>query len=245
VSADFAYWSKAAHWTLDEAIALSFGRAPEVVTWKQVEPYLRVSPFAFEYQRRRELALRAVVWQQLFDPVLPGIFLAWAKRSDFSIPPELEAAVTARGIQVADWQSLYKELKEKFDTETAKWCTLCKRLNAQLDEQRQRDAALVQEYEESVEQLKSQIKELHEQHERTKIVQSPERPLSTRERNSLLSLVIGMAVSGYRYDPKASRSEQTSEIASDLAKVGVPLDADTVRKWLKEASDLLPPEEVD
>ena len=30
-SADYDHWSKAAHWTLDEAIALSFGRAPEVV----------------------------------------------------------------------------------------------------------------------------------------------------------------------------------------------------------------------
>jgi hypothetical protein len=26
--ADFEHWAKAAHWTLDEAIALSFGRAP-------------------------------------------------------------------------------------------------------------------------------------------------------------------------------------------------------------------------
>ena len=35
--ADFAYWIKAAHWTLDEAIALSFGRAPEHVSWEKLK----------------------------------------------------------------------------------------------------------------------------------------------------------------------------------------------------------------
>jgi hypothetical protein len=48
--ADFEHWSKAAHWTLEEAIALSFGRAPERVSWEKIKPYVQSSPFAFEYQ---------------------------------------------------------------------------------------------------------------------------------------------------------------------------------------------------
>jgi hypothetical protein len=56
--ADFAHWSKAAHWTLDEAIALSFGKAPEVVRWERVNAYVNVSPFAAKYARVRDLALR-------------------------------------------------------------------------------------------------------------------------------------------------------------------------------------------
>ena len=35
-NADFDHWSKAAHWTLDEAVALSMGKAPERVTWESV-----------------------------------------------------------------------------------------------------------------------------------------------------------------------------------------------------------------
>ena len=130
-NADFDYWSKAAHWTLDEAIALSFGKAPEKVHWKNVEPSRQVSAFAIGYGRRRELALRAVTWKQLYDPVLPGIFLAWAKRTDLSIPPELEAAVSARGIQIADWKKLYdelkaahKELQDKFEGHHQEWIEL-------------------------------------------------------------------------------------------------------------------------
>jgi hypothetical protein len=78
--ADIDHWSKAAHWTLDEAIALSFGKAPERVSWERIKPLTEISAFAGHYHRRRDLALRAMTWQQLFDPVLPGIFLAWAKR---------------------------------------------------------------------------------------------------------------------------------------------------------------------
>ena len=58
----------------------------------------------------------------------------------------------------------------------------------------------------------------------------------------MLKLIIGMAVGGYGYDPKAERSAQVTEIASDLEKVGISLDADTVRKWLRAAADLLPGE---
>jgi hypothetical protein len=50
-----------------------------------------------------------------------------------------------------------------------------------------------------------------------------------------------MAVGGYGYDSTARRSEQTAAIADDLLRAGVPLEADTVRKWLREASELLPP----
>ena len=69
-----------------------------------------------------------------------------------------------------------------------------------------------------------------------------ERVLSVRERDSLLKLVIGLAVKGYGYDAKASRNSQTREIADDLAGLGIPFDADTVRKYLSEAKQLLPAE---
>ena len=69
--------------------------------------------------------------------------------------------------------------------------------------------------------------------------------IGTRERDTLLKLVIGMAVGGYGYDPSQRRSEQVSEIADDLDRVGVGLDKDTVRKWLKEAAALLPRKEAE
>ena len=61
-----------------------------------------------------------------------------------------------------------------------------------------------------------------------------------KERETLLKLIIGMAISGYSYDPQAKRNEATSDIVSDLELNGIPLDPDTVSKWIKEASDQLP-----
>jgi hypothetical protein len=120
-AADFVHWSKTAHWTLDEAVALSFGKAPEHVHWSVISKYLQISQFAVAYQRRRELALRAAQWKQLYDPVLPTIFLAWAERTDIPVPVELLEAVQKRGVKVADWKSLHDKVVEarKVDAEWA------------------------------------------------------------------------------------------------------------------------------
>lgn len=72
-------------------------------------------------------------------------------------------------------------------------------------------------------------------------VPANEKILSTRERDTLLKLVVGMAIQGYTFDPKASRSNVPAEIASDLEKLGIGLSDDTVRKWLREASNSVLP----
>lgn len=113
--ADFAHWSKATYWKLDEALALVFGKAPEAVTWEKIKSYVDISPFARNFARVRDLALRAIAWNQLYDPVLPGIFLAWAKRTEIAIPSELLEAVEKRGITVADWKDMYDKLKVQYD----------------------------------------------------------------------------------------------------------------------------------
>jgi hypothetical protein len=223
--ADFDHWSKAAYWSLDEAAALSFGRAPEVVKWDVVKSAAERSPLAKQYGRLRDLMLRAKGAQQLYDPVLPGFYLAWAKRNEIAFPPDLEAAVVARGVQIADWKSSYDDLKEKYDETVGLVDWLNKRLLS---------------HQEIQTELKAQIAEL-----KAKSITAPpaERGLLGKERESVLKLIIGMAVKGYTYDPAAKRTETISEITSDLAELGLSLTDDTVRKWLKEAAELLPPPE--
>ncbi|QQR80080.1 MAG: hypothetical protein IPJ69_12195 [Deltaproteobacteria bacterium] len=75
-----------------------------------------------------------------------------------------------------------------------------------------------------------------------------EKELSTKEKSTLFKLILGMAAGGYGYDPKSIRNNAISEIAEDLVRFEIPLDEDTVRKWLKEASEvhsLTLPEEDD
>lgn len=71
----------------------------------------------------------------------------------------------------------------------------------------------------------------------------PKPDLKIRERESLLKLVIGMAIGGYSWDPKAPRNNATADITSDLHKLGIQLDQDTVLKWLREAAKELRREE--
>lgn len=63
-----------------------------------------------------------------------------------------------------------------------------------------------------------------------------------RERKSMLRLIVGLAMQGYRYDPKALRSSIPKEISDNLDLIGLPLDTDTIRKYLREGQELLPPE---
>jgi rhodanese-related sulfurtransferase len=186
--ADFERWSKLADWTIDEAIALSFGKDPDVVNWKLVQNYGGRSGFADQYLKRRQLALRAVRQHQLDDPVTPGCFLAWAKHNDVDFPAELGTQVVARGHQIADWKSLYDELSGQFDE-----------LKARHDgDAAERDLLRLR-----VEELEKVLGEW----------QNREKPLSTKERQTALKLIIGMAVAGYGYDPQAKRSDKISEIA--------------------------------
>ena len=214
-----------AHWTLDEAVALSFGKAPELVHWQVISKYLALSRFAGEYQRRRELAVRAAQWKQLYDPVLPGIFLAWAKGLEIEVPAALVEAVQKRG-PIRDWKSLYDESAAVHAKKEANWTAL--------DEAKDRTIAAKDRI---VAALEDRVRNLEAQ----QTIQPPEKQLGARERESLLKVVIGMAVGGYSYDPNAGRSDRPTEIAGDLERAGVPLDVDTVRKWLCEAAEHLPP----
>lgn len=64
--------------------------------------------------------------------------------------------------------------------------------------------------------------------------------LQSRERASMLKMIIAMAVDGYGYKIDSERSSIPKEIADALDQMGISLDLDTIRKYLKEARDILP-----
>ena len=67
-----------------------------------------------------------------------------------------------------------------------------------------------------------------------------DKPLTNIERDSLLKLVIGMAIKGYSYDPTAKKNSAVAEIAADLTLLGLQLGDDTIRKYLKQGNEHLP-----
>lgn len=81
--------------------------------------------------------------------------------------------------------------------------------------------------------------------ESLKTASSDSKPLkpckpNLKEQESLLKMVITMAVKGYSYNPQQKKSTATQEIADDAASVGLTIDPDTVRKWLQQGAAILP-----
>lgn len=215
---DLDHWSRLSLWTLDEAVALTFGKSPKIVNWERIKPGIELSPFATRYAKLFGQAERAKFAGLLTDPVPPGVFLAWAKRAGVAYPKELEDTVAANGQSIADWQTAYDALKADHER------------TIQL-----RDA-IVAERDAEIAELRAQI--AHAAREK----EAAEKPLAAKERDSLLKLVIGMAVDGYGYNPTDTRSPIPGQIAGHLHVLGISISDDTVRKWLNEAAVHLPQE---
>ena len=57
---------------------------------------------------------------------------------------------------------------------------------------------------------------------------------------TLLKMTIAMAVGRYGFDPDSGRNSTITDIVRDLEKVDLSLSPATIRKWLREASACLP-----
>jgi hypothetical protein len=63
----------------------------------------------------------------------------------------------------------------------------------------------------------------------------PTGELDGKSRATLLKMILGMAIDGYGYDPRAARSPIPKQIADALLLLGLSITDETVRDWLKTA----------
>jgi hypothetical protein len=109
---DIEHYAKLRYWTIDEGIALAYGRSPEHATWAKVKPYTQISEFAKTYERAKQIAERAVGLKEIGQTNLPGFFISWAKRMVFPVPATLEQEVAKYG-PIMDWQAYCQKLSEQ------------------------------------------------------------------------------------------------------------------------------------
>jgi hypothetical protein len=237
-AADFDHWSKAEHWTLDEAVALILGRAPEVVSWSKIESLKQISPFVKQYSRLRDLAARAKAWEKLYDPVLPLFFLKWASENEIDVPAELVEKVEKLKGKLVDWKKEFEEQKAAYDqlnTAFDKWRSM-------YDEHVEDWKKIVQQKVEVIAQAKGRIADLEAELSTVKDgppIGGPAKAQSPIERQNMLKTIYAMAIKGYSYNPDDKRSTVVAEIVSDLSLVGLPVSGDTIRRYLKEARENL------
>jgi hypothetical protein len=245
--ANFEYWAKLPFWTLEEAIALSLGKNPDLVDWELIQIYRDVSPLAKEFWDRRRLAHRHQMTERLPEAIPLSDFIEWAHQTETDIPIALEEAVSARWQQAVDWKQLFYDQKAYYDDHIAKWKSLCEGLHAE----RQELAAIVSSLATAIEQRDQSITQLREcwlllevarGEDESKVDVEPDKPLHTKERESLLKIVIGLAVRGYGYNPAENRSPAFKQMIDDMADVGISLSVDTLRKFLRLGAEFLPSE---
>jgi len=234
-AADFDHWSKAEHWSLDEAIALAMGKAPEVVSWEKIKAYSGISPFVTQYARLRDLTQRAKVWQKLFDPVLPPIFIKWAGDNEIAFPAELSEKVSRFRGKLIDWEKEYRELKSAAEGLRSSY----DRLREMYDQHIADWKKVVQMRDDVIEALRKQIAEREELAavREAPAVCEPAKPPSMIERQNMLKAIYAMAIRGYGYNPEDKRSKVIAEIVSDISLAGFSVSDDTIRRYINEARD--------
>lgn len=63
--------------------------------------------------------------------------------------------------------------------------------------------------------------------------------LTSKSFNSIMIIVLAMAVKKYHYKPAAQKNSATANIKGAAEELGLNIGEDTVRKWLKKAADTL------
>ena len=134
--ADFDCWSKAPCWTVEEGIALSFGKNPRVVNWA-ILGSCPGHPFAIEYQSRLDLAVRAKTIGDLQSINRPTDFIRWAKTNGIEFAAELEKAVNqAPKLNVKDLAAEYESVVKERDKLAAELTELKRKARPLLDSER-------------------------------------------------------------------------------------------------------------
>jgi hypothetical protein len=64
-------------------------------------------------------------------------------------------------------------------------------------------------------------------------------PINSKAKNSLLTIIFAIAVKKYHHDPTAAQNSSTAKIRSTVEELGLSIDDDTIRKWLRQAADAL------
>lgn len=247
-AADFKYWAKLSYWSLEEIVALSLGRDPKTVNWQSIGRFNSESEFVRQYDQHRTIVNRAKAMGQLWEQTIPFMAIAWARRMRFNLPEELASEIESLGIQIADWKSLYdqkqkalSDLESALAEEREKYLQAMRHNSKFLDEYSAKANSTIDGYQIKVERMKAEIADLSDARQQQKCgSEARSRDLGTRERDSLLKLVLGMAIDGYGFDVKAARSPTARELSDQLQMLGLPLSDDTIRAYLNEAKALLP-----
>jgi hypothetical protein len=96
-NADYPQSAGMAYWTIEEAVALSYGKKPHKVTAERLSRLVGLMhPFPGEYINRVDQVQRAVHTGDLSEPIKPSDFITWASGVGLTCPPRLLQLVCSK-----------------------------------------------------------------------------------------------------------------------------------------------------
>jgi hypothetical protein len=95
-----------------------------------------------------------------------------------------------------------------------------------------------------IDKLQSYIATLEDENESLKEeLQILQHKREDSDRETLLKIIIGMAMDGYSYKPKAQRNAASKKIERATENTGIKVTDETILNKLREAAELVPPQD--
>jgi hypothetical protein len=244
---DYVRWGALDCWTRGEAISLTIGLDPKVDLFSERHDVFAPSKaLSKEEQALQALKItREGAWKQIsdfgyptdptmgFDEDTEEVLRMWtftdAAAEYIQLQDRIEKAIEVRKLGEKIVPAAYAMWATNNNISLPDELTRAVKARSEIPDWKAQYEAASHE----CDALKRELEELRS-------TQEKKQDLSTRERSTVKRLIIGMAIRGYKYNPKADRNLATKEIADDLELLGISLDVDTVRKWLKESTEELP-----
>jgi hypothetical protein len=230
---DFDYWLNLPFWSPETGIPLMLGKDPRTLNWNVLRHLTGFNDLADEFDRAYSLFYKDYKAGFIRGSSPPEVFVAWAMDAGLDMPRPLRG-FAQRTVKLRQY---FRQLDYRTTVDT-------EQVNADPDLGRSQSQP-VSDLE--IEQgIRSKVTHaMSRKVAEVSSIESPspvvETPLSTKERATTFKMILGMAMGGYAYKPGASRNGATSDIANDVHAIGLQIDEDTVRKYLREAAETLLP----
>jgi len=218
-SSDYLFWMRASYWTIEEGAAVALGINPKALKPQDEAKFSRFE----KYEQLVELGKRAQKVNKLEELPNPIQFLEWLCSIDFvDIPKELLSddyendpfrffGIAGRNdwnpsFSVVDYKSSYEGLEKLFIAQR-----------------------------EELQELRRESWEFPIEWEDSEVFEAKPKIFEKRQRNSLLKILLSVAVEKYRYNPAMERSSVPKNIESATDRCGLSVTDETIRDYLKMA----------
>ncbi|MEH6742680.1 hypothetical protein [Hyphomonas sp.] len=237
--ADYRRWARHLTWTVEQCVALSLGRSPNVLSWealKSAGDEAWRSDLGKEFLARMEIAWNWISIGQLTPEATPGEYLTWLKSVRLDCPPKLIETIQTFGNEIIDWKERSEALKGDVEQ-------LREEVGSLFQENQQWAIAydnLQSTSARGIEELQARLAQAELALKVSGLDEAPINESDTPDPRALKSLhkiIYAMAVKKYHFDATQEEWPAVTKILNDLELEGLPMSRKALRGHLKRSSE--------